>query len=151
MNRIVIAKKILLWVVLAFVGLVAAGILFSYIYKDDIIGYFVNETNKHITTPIDVGKIEVSFLSNFPSVSINLHNVTIKESTGEHLGVLGKAKIISISFNPILLLQQDYTISRIFMADGEVNLKIDQDGLPNYLFLKKMAMQKAMVNCLCKT
>ncbi|MCK5699948.1 MAG: hypothetical protein KAI29_02295, partial [Cyclobacteriaceae bacterium] len=137
MNSIKIIKKTLLGIVLIFILIISAGVIFSIAYKDEILGYFLRETNKHITTPIDVAKIDVSVFSHFPNISINLQNVTIKESNNDHRGVLGKAKRISVSFNPLDILNKNYTIVGLHFYDVEVNLKIDKNGNPNYLFYRK--------------
>ena len=142
MNRIKTIKRILLWFVLIIMVTIISGVLFSIAYKDDIIGYFIKESNKHITTPIDVGKIEVSVFNHFPNISINLQNVTVKESSGDHQRVLGKAKTISFSFNPVDIFYKNYTISGIYLSNAEINLRIDKEGNPNYLLYKKDSLNK---------
>ncbi len=137
MNSKITAKRLLIGIVLIFFLMISSGVIFSIIYKDEIIGYFIKETNKHITTPVDVGEIDVSIFNHFPNVSINLKNVTIKESLGKNEGTLGKAKRINISFNPIDIINKNYTINGLYIFDAEVNLRIDKDGNPNYLFFNK--------------
>lgn len=137
MNIKKIVKRTFIGIALSFFLVISAGVIFSIIYKDRIIGYFIDETNRHITTPIDVRKIEVSVFNHFPNLSVNLHQVIIKENTNDHLGILGKAKQISVSFNPIDLLRKNYSIYGIHVKDAEVNLVIDEEGNPNYLFYKK--------------
>ena len=132
-----IVKRILIWLVVTTFLFISSGVIITIVYKDKIIGYFLNETNKYIATPVDVKKIEVSFLNHFPSISVNLYDVTIQESSNDHKGILGSVKMISASFNPIDLLKKNYTIRGIHLSDGKVNLKINQDGTPNYLLIKK--------------
>ena len=142
MNSMKLIKRTLAGIILVFILIISAGVIFSIVYKDEIIGYFVNETNKYITTPIDVGKIEVSIFNNFPNISINLQDVTVKESTEGHKGVLGKAKQISVFFNPIDLVKKNYIIQGLHLKDAEINLRIDNKGNPNYLFYKKDTTSK---------
>lgn len=137
MNKLKIVKRSLIGIAMAFLIFIVAGIIISSVYKDEIVGFFLNETNKHITTPIDVEKIEVSFFNHFPNISINLRNVTIKESGNDHRAILGKAKMISASFNPINILYKNYLVEGIHLSDGEVNLVIDEQGVPNYLLYNK--------------
>ncbi|MCG8310577.1 MAG: DUF3971 domain-containing protein [Cytophagales bacterium] len=132
-----VIKRILIGIGLSCCLVVGSGILFSIIYKNEIIGVFLRETNKHITTPINVEKIEISLLSKFPDISIDLKNVTVRESTNNHKGILGKAKQISVSFNPIDIINKNYSVSGIHIFDAEVTLKIDKYGHSNYLFYKK--------------
>lgn len=142
MNLKKIIKRTLTGVFLVFILTISVGLIFSLVYKDKIIAYFLRETNKHITTPIDVGKIDVSIFSHFPNISINLENVTIKESNNDHRGVLAKAKRISLSFNPLDLLNKNYTINGLHLSDVELKLIIDKNGNPNYLFYKKDSTSK---------
>ena len=127
-------KRTLAGIFLILILIISAGIIFTTVYKDEIIGYFIKETNKHITTPITVGEMEVSIFSNFPNISINLQDVTIKESIKGHKGILGKAKRISVSFNPIDLIKKNYIIHSLHLKDAEIKLRIDKKGNPNYLF-----------------
>ena len=137
-----LVKRVLVSIVLIIFLIISSGVIFSIIYKDKIIGYFINQTNKHITTPIDVGKIEVSIFNHFPNLSVNLYQVTIKENVSNHQGILGQAKKISVSFNPIDLLRKNYSIHGVHITDGEVYLKIDKEGIPNYLFYKRDSASK---------
>ena len=130
-------RKIFIGLAIAFVIAIGSAIAFSLIYKDQIIAFFLEETNKSITTPIDVEKIDISLLSEFPHVSISLHNVTIKESSNNHREDLGKAKLVNISFNLIDIINRKFDINGIHLYDGTVKLQIDKEGVPNYLFFKK--------------
>lgn len=137
MNIIKIIKRTLVGVILIISMLVSIGVILSIVYKDELIGYFLQEANKHIDTPIDVGKIDISVFSHFPNISIDLQNVTIKESNNEHKGILGKAKQISITFNALDVVNKNYSINGLHLSDVELNLEIDRNGVPNYLFYKK--------------
>ena len=137
-----VIKRTLAGIVLVFILIISAGVIFSMVYKDKIVGYFLNEANKYITTPIDVAEIEVSILNHFPNISVNLHNVSVKESDNNHKGILGTARVISAAFNPIDLLNKKYTIKGIHISNAKINLKIDKNGNPNYLFYKKDSAAK---------
>lgn len=136
MNIIKIIKRTLVGVILIISMLVSIGVILSIVYKDELIGYFLQEANKHIDTPVDVGKIDVSVFSHFPNISIDLHKVTIKVSNNEHKGILGKAKQISITFNALDVVNKKYSINGLHLSDVELNLEIDKNGVPNYLFYK---------------
>ncbi len=134
MNSKNIFRKVLIGVTLTFAMLIGVGAIFSTIYKDEIISYFLDEANKHIKTPIDVGEIDVSIFSHFPNISVNLKDVTIMESSNDNLGVLGKAKKISVSFSLIDIINKNYEINGLHLSDAEVKILIDKNGIPNYLF-----------------
>ena len=57
------------------------GILFSifllisgviYLFKDDIIQVVVTEINGNLKSRVDVGKVDLTFWSTFPNVSVGL-------------------------------------------------------------------------------
>jgi hypothetical protein len=50
--------------------------------------------------------------------------------------VLGNAKTVSLSFNLIQVLNKNYQINGIQISDGEVSLKINSAGVPNYRIMK---------------
>jgi len=142
MGIVKIIKKILLGV-LVFM-LIAMGIIFTLVSlnKDEIIDYFVNQANKQISTPIEVGKIDISLFNHFPNISIDLQNVTIKESYKGNKEVLGKAENISFAFSLFDLINKNYEINGLHITEANVDLKINNTGLPNYLILKKDSTSK---------
>jgi hypothetical protein len=142
MGIVKIIKKILLGV-LVFM-LISMGIIFTLVSlnKDEIIDYFVNQANKQISTPIEVGKIDISLFNHFPNISIDLQDVTIKESYKGNKGVLGKAENISFAFSLFDLINKNYEINGLHITEANVDLKINNTGLPNYLIFKKDSTSK---------
>ncbi len=134
MIRKKVIRKVLIGSMMIFVFIIGAGTIFSIVYKDEIISYFLDEANKHIKTPIDVGEINVSIFNHFPNISINLKDVTIMESSNNNVGVLGKAKRISVSFSPIDIIRKNYVVKGLHLSEADVNILIDKNGIPNYLF-----------------
>lgn len=116
---------------------ISVGVILSIVYKDQVISYFLEEANKYINTPVDVGEIEISAFNHFPNISINLHDITIKESINDHQGVLGKAKSISLTLDVLDIFKRNYTINGLHLSDVELHLKVDKSGNPNYLFYKR--------------
>ncbi len=137
MNYLKIFKRILTGLVLFFAVFLASTFTLSWIFKDEIIGFFIRESNRHINTPVDVGEIDISVLTHFPNISIDLNRVTVKESHEKNSGVLGRARLISLSFSPFDIINKDYVLKGLHIEDAEVNLKIDKDGKPNYLIINK--------------
>lgn len=142
MNIKRILKKTVLVFLILFGLFVASIAIITTLKKDEIIQYFVNEANKSISTPIDVEKINISIFEHFPSVSIELNNVTVKESYQENKGILGKANRISFSFKLTDLLNKKYQIHSMHIRDAEVNLKINNEGIANYLIFRADSTSK---------
>jgi uncharacterized protein involved in outer membrane biogenesis len=146
LNRLMNTKKYIkntLIGILIFVFLVMTfAVSYTVLNKDDIIQYFVNEANKQISTPIDVGEIDISLLHQFPNISIELNNVTVSESYDENKGILGKAKRISFSFSFFDLINKNYEINGLHITEADITLKINELGLANYLILKPDSTSK---------
>lgn len=74
-KNIVRIKKIFLIISIFIVLIISAAASLSYIYKDSIISYISKELNKHLQGEITIEEVSVSFLSNFPHLSIHFHNI----------------------------------------------------------------------------
>lgn len=129
-------KRFLLFTFVIISLLIAAGIAFTYFYKDKIINLFVEEANNHLNTEIAIEKIDLSVFENFPEVSIQLKNVKIAEPHKKQIYFL-EAKNIFLSFDIALLLKEVYEIKKIKIEDAYANLILYKDGSNNFDILKK--------------
>jgi len=105
----------------------------SVIYKDKIIGVFINEANKQLKTPIKVGKIDLSLLENFPNLSIIMNDVFIQENLPNSKEPLAVADKIYFSFDLFNLILGKYVIDQVEINEAEVSLIVTKDGKLNYL------------------
>ena len=117
---------------------VVIGIVFSTIYEDKVKAYIVEQINNSINTKIDVKAIEFSVFKKFPYASLEFQEVTAEEVTKkEQKGTLFSAQSVYLQFNIIDIFNENYTIKKVQVEDGMVNVKIDQFGNDNYHFWKK--------------
>jgi hypothetical protein len=142
MNIKGILKRTVLGILILFGLFIASVAIIAIIKKDEIIHYFVEEVNKSISTPIEVEKINISILEHFPSISIDLTKVTIKDSYEENKGILGRASKISFSFKLTDLINKKYLIRAMHIRDADINLIINNEGLPNYLIFRADSSSK---------
>ena len=131
-----VAKRILFYFFLSLVVMVIAFGVSVYFFKDKIIQQFIREANKNLSTPVQIGRIEVSAWQDFPNVAITFTDVYVEDS---HPGVypLIKAKTVSFYLNPLDALHGKYSIRGLQIADSEAHLKIDEHGLNNFTILKE--------------
>jgi hypothetical protein len=124
-------KRVLFYLALTFGVLTIALVASVFFFKDRIINQFIREANKQLSTPVKIGKIEVSIFQQFPQLSIILNDVYVEDS---HPGIypLLTARQISFQLNPILVYSGDYTIHGLTILDSETNLKINDKGETNY-------------------
>ncbi len=107
-----------------------------FIFKDSIIEAFIQEANKSLSTPIKIGKIEISAWSDFPNLAIVFQDVYVEDShPGEH--ALLTAKTISFYLNPIEAWSGKYSIRGLQVTNSETDLKINAVGKSNFTIVKK--------------
>ena len=129
-------KKILLWTLIITALIVVQGFIVMFVYQDEIKNLAVKELNKQLNTPIKVGKIDFSLFEHFPFAAISFPDVEMKESNNQHQNNLVQAKDISLLFNVWDLVNKNYHIKKLYLADAHVNIVIDSLGNPNYSIWK---------------
>jgi hypothetical protein len=129
-------KRILFYFGLTVVTLLVALVVSVYLFKDRIIKRFISEANKSLNTPISVRKIDVSALSDFPSLAIVFHDVYVEDS---HPGkdTLIAAKTISFRLNPVEVWQGSYNIQGLRIENSITRLRINAVGKSNYDIMKE--------------
>lgn len=131
---IVIASIILLMLATAFIA--------SEYFGDELKEMAVVELNKHVQTKVDVGKVELSFIANFPYASIQLENVTIMSTNNYSHFELAKwdtdtllnVRHISLSFHLLSMFNDNLNLKKIEIKNGGINLLIDKRGDNNFRF-----------------
>jgi hypothetical protein len=73
-------KKILIYTAVVLAILFASAVISVFLFKDKIIQRFVTEANKHLNTPVKIGKIDVSMFDDFPNLAIVLTDVYVEDS-----------------------------------------------------------------------
>lgn len=129
-------KRILFYFALTLVTILLALVISVYLFKDRIINQFIQEANKSLNTPVSIRKIDVSALSDFPSLSIVFHDVYVEDShTGKD--TLISAKQISFRLNPIEVWQGNYDVKALRIEKSITRLKINVVGKSNYNIVKE--------------
>ena len=131
-------KKILLYFTLGILVIVISAIASVFLFKDRIIQRFIQEANKSLGTPIQIGKIDVTFLQDFPQLSIVFTDVYVEDSQPGKYPLL-TAKTVAFLLNPIDVWNGKYVVRGLQVSDSETNLKIDKNGKTNYIIVKSGA------------
>lgn len=132
------AKKILLIVILLLVSCFLLTTILVWSNKEKIKSLFVSELNKCLVAEVKVRDIDVEFLSSFPMVSVVFGDVVINDV----LDSLGKDRFVAVKelgirFNVRDILSGTYSVKKILVEDGAVNLRINSKGECNYIFWKE--------------
>lgn len=129
-------KKWTLRILLVFIALIAFAVGFIVLQKDVIIETAISGLNKQLDTKVDVsGKIDITFLTTFPSVTLELQQVFIadKFNTSDTLANLDQ---VNFTLNPFSLFGETIRFKSISLSDGMLRLKTYKDGKSNYEILR---------------
>ena len=116
-----------------------------YLYKDRIIQQFIRNLNEQLNSPVHVDRFDANIFDNFPYVSITLNNVMIEESYSWSTDTLLSAKKITLSLNPIDLIQDIYVVHNVRIDLAAANFKINRKGEANYAIFKRTNSKKEPV------
>lgn len=124
--------------------LFGAGWYISSVYEDEVKNFILSEINNRLNTKVDMEEINFSVFKKFPYASLELKNVRADEVISkEKKDDLFKIKSIFLQFNIIDIIKENYTIKKIAVEDGFINLSIDKKGNDNFHFWKKDTAQTA--------
>lgn len=112
----------------------------SLILKDKV-GYIIlRSLNKNLSTKLEVGSFNLSFIRNFPRASLELKDVLVhsshdfdsKEFKGINTDTLLAARFVTLEFKITDFVRGNYTIDRIGARLGRANFFTDTLGHVNY-------------------
>lgn len=134
-RRILKTLKWFFGILLGLVLLISGGL---YIFKDDIINLVIEEINDHLKAKVSVSKVDLTFWSTFPNLSIDFNHVFIQDAVdgATSADTLLYSDLIRLRFNPMDLWEENYTIEKIDIYPGTLQLKVDSLGRVNYDILK---------------
>ncbi len=93
--------------------------------------------NKNLETPIEVSKIDLNWWTDFPNISLRFQRVRIQEAIEGSTLPLAQLEQISLSFDIISLIKQNFEFDKIILKSGEVTIRTNKEGEHNYLIFKK--------------
>lgn len=131
-------KRLLFYLSLAFGVVIIASLTSVFLFKDRIIQQFITEANKSLSTPVKIGKIDISSWDDFPNLAIVFHNVYVEDSHKGNYPLL-TAKKVSFFLNPIELWQGQFAIRGLQIRNSVTHLKIDSEGVNNYTIVNHNA------------
>ena len=116
-------------------------LVFAYvsINKRSIIRQVNEEISKKLNGKVSIGDMELSFFRNFPSLSVLLHDVSIRDSMYEqHHHTFFQAERIFVRLSILNIIQKRSPLSGLTIEKGQVYLYTDSIGYTNaYLFKQK--------------
>lgn len=132
--------------------LILIGIsLFYYLskkYEEVLVSQLKTYLDEHLITRIEAKKIQVSSFKRFPKISVELQHVVLMSNVPAEYreqfkvsDTLLYAKNVFFEFNLLDIIRKDYSISKIAINDGKLNLYFFPESMHN-MHIWKVADKK---------
>ena len=120
-------------------------ILYTFVFvyvssnKKRIIKQVTDEIGKKLTGNVQIGNVELSFLSNFPAISVELHNVMITDTMyNQHHHAFFKGEKVFVTVGLVNMIRKRSFLNGFRVDKGSFYLYTDTSGYTNkYLFHPK--------------
>lgn len=128
-----VIKRFLLLLLVFFFLILGGTWIILHLHQDKIKQVLVEEINRYLLIPIDVGGMELGFWRHFPYISLDVRQVQTRESfqiPGQP--VLLKAGHLYLKMHPLDIVRKQYRIRKILIEDAELNILLFENGQDNY-------------------
>lgn len=126
-------RRILKWTTYTILFLLAAIIIIPIVFKDEIKELVLKEVSKTLKADVKIKDFDLTFLSTFPNVTIQLYDVTVTGRT-EFKGVkLADIKNIEAHVGLWDVIGGDQLeIDEVHITDATFDIRVAPDGKANY-------------------
>lgn len=116
-----------------FLAITIVGTVLFFYYRNDLKETIVGEINQYLTAEVHVDEIQISFIHDFPHISIIFNLVDIGNPASKRKNdQLLQAKTVSVLFNILDIINQKYYLNKVLIKDAYLNLWINKDGVDNF-------------------
>lgn len=121
--------------IIVFLSLTTA---FVYFYSGQIKNILLSELDKNIKKEVTVkiDKVQLTWWAHFPNISLELKNVTVSQKIRKDTDTLVNMRHIGLGLDISELLANDFTIEKIYLKEGKVNLRVFDGKFNNYSIFK---------------
>lgn len=128
--------KVVLKVAAALTGIIIILFIALAVYinynKQKVLTMITAELNKNLNGTLTIGSIDPTLFKGFPGVSVELKDVTMKDSRwAEHRHTLLSAKDFEVSVNAVALVKGEVVINKIDVGNADIDLFTDSTGYSN--------------------
>jgi hypothetical protein len=129
-------RKLFIYGCLLLITFLTAVVSLTYFYQDQIIQQFVAQANQYLKTPVKVRQITLSAFDKFPHIALTFDDLVMYEGIEGSTDTLLAARHLYCTFNLLDLWRRNYTIREVYLAEGVLNLKINEHRQNNYTVFK---------------
>jgi uncharacterized protein involved in outer membrane biogenesis len=130
-------KKILKWSGISLLILLVLLILIPIIFKNEIKEMVIQEVNKNLNAELAVGDFDLTFISTFPNMTVELHDTKLT-GKGEFKGIelINMKKMTAhVGFWSVVAGDQ-VEVDEIHIEKPQIDLRILENGAANYDIVK---------------
>lgn len=132
-----LAKKILMWSGISFLLLLIAIILIPVFFKDKLKDLVIQEVNKTLTAELELDDFDLTLLSTFPNLSVQLHGVRVKGLNDFEGVTLADVKMVRADVGLWDVIKgETISIDAIHLKEPKIDVRVLYDGRANYDIVK---------------
>jgi hypothetical protein len=137
-------KRLLKWTGILFLLLIILAIVLPYFFKDEIVQFIEDEAEKHLNAELEIGEVNLSFISTFPDFVLEIQNLSLT-GVGQFEGdTLFGTKKLEVALNlSSVLFGDSYEINRFHLSEPNINVLVTKEGIPNYDIYKADSTETA--------
>lgn len=125
-------KKALKITGISIASLILLILLIPYLIPNTISKEIENRINQNINGKVQFENTSLSFFNHFPSLTLSLHNFTLKGAAPFEKETLIQAKQLSFRLNLSTIFSKQVRIDQIFLDQADINIQVDKKGNANY-------------------
>jgi hypothetical protein len=132
-----ILKKTLKWTGISLLVIIILLIIIPIIFKDEIKEMVIKEVNKSLKAELSVGDFDLTFISTFPNMTIELMDSKLQGLDDFKDVTLAEIKLLQahVGFWDVVTGDQ-IKINEIHVVDPTFDVRVLQNGLANYDIVK---------------
>ncbi|GAA4453281.1 AsmA-like C-terminal region-containing protein [Rurimicrobium arvi] len=140
--------RVLRYLGIGVVSLLLLLFLLPYLFPRTISDGIKTWTNNNINGKMNFSKVRLSFYDHFPSLTLTLHDFSLKGAPPYPNDTLAAAEEIAFGVNlRSVLFEHTVLVDEIYLDDARLNVQVDTNGNANYNILKtKEQKQQEQVN-----
>ncbi|GAB2576966.1 AsmA-like C-terminal region-containing protein [Spirosoma areae] len=106
--------------------------LLPFLFPDLLAEKLNDWTANHLRGKMVFSRATLSFFTRFPNLTLTLYDVTLQGSAPFERDTLLAAGEISLGVDLSSLFDQRIRIDKLFLADGQIDVQVDEEGRANY-------------------
>lgn len=130
-------RRILKWTGITFLLLLIAIVLIPILFKDKLKELVIKEVNKTLTAELELDDFDLTLLSTFPNLTVQLHGTRLK-GLGDFEGVtLADIKTVRAAVGLWDVVKGDaISIDAVHLIEPKIDVRVLHDGKANYDIVK---------------